>query len=155
SGQVKTPRSCNAKVMAKAWASHGSRNTGPSASRGTPGTATAARMAARGSIVTSGWLQIGLPGIDGNLRSGVAVFAPQFASIEAHGVKPLRVLAGSRRIAVGEDVAADDALDRAQVAAYVARKARVRRRVDIFCAHSIAHLECRLCICVALGRAAA
>src|SRR5262245_17970423 len=109
--------------MAKACASQGSRNTGPSASRGTPGTATAARMAACGSIPMSGRLQIRFPGVDRDSRGRVAAIAPQLAPVEAHGVKPLRILARSRRVAVWENVTADDAFDRANRAAHIAGQA--------------------------------
>src|SRR5262249_53377247 len=145
----------SANVMAKACASQGSRNTGPSVSRGTPGTAMAARMAACGSIPMSGRLQIGFPGVDRNFRGGVAPVTPQFAPVEAHGVKPLRILAGSRRIAVWKNVAADDALDRADVATHIARQASVRRRIDVLRTHLVARLERRCRIRLPFGRAAA
>src|SRR4029079_13112792 len=141
--------------MAKACASQGSRNTGPSASRGTPGTATAARMAACGSIAMSGRLQVRLPGVDGNPRGGVAFITPEFVPVESHGVKPLRILAGSRRIAVRENVTADDAFDRTDVTAHVARQARVSQRIDVLCTHFVAGFERRSRICVSLGRSAA
>jgi hypothetical protein len=50
SGHANKPFSCSVKAMANAWASHGARNTGPLASRGMPGTASAARRADSGSI---------------------------------------------------------------------------------------------------------
>src|SRR5262245_6078104 len=45
SGQLNRPRSCSASAMAKACASHGARNTGPSSSRGMLCTAAVARIA--------------------------------------------------------------------------------------------------------------
>src|SRR5262249_30880816 len=97
-------------------------------------------MAACGSIPMSGRLPIGLPGVDRTFRGRVALATPQFAPIETHGVKPLRVLAGSRRVAVRKNVTADDALDRADMAAHVSGQAGVRRRIDILRAHFLARL---------------
>src|SRR5215510_6807393 len=105
--------------MAKAWASHGARKTGPSASRGMPGTASAAcravcRATAKGS---SGMLEIGLEGIDGNPDRRICIRAPQFARIEAHRVKPLRLFAFAGHEGVGKHVRAVNALDYADVPA--------------------------------------
>src|SRR5260370_11045270 len=135
SGQVKTPRSWSASAMAKACASHGSRNKGSPQSSGMPG-----RLAADAA---SGRLEIGFPGIDQDLQLRVALGAPQFAALELHGVEPLRLLAGTRRIAVGKDVAAVHALDRAEMAANVARQARMPTRVHGPGAHPVAWLEAR------------
>ena len=48
--QAKRPFSCSASAIANAWASQGARKTGPFASRGTPGSASAARRAVSGSM---------------------------------------------------------------------------------------------------------
>src|SRR5262245_14930811 len=125
------PRSCSASVMAKACASQGSRNTGPSASRGTPGTAIAARMPARGSIDMSGALQIGLPRVDRDFGRRIAVRAPKLASIETHGVEPLRIFSRAGGVAVGKYMAAEHALDRADVPTHVSGQASMRRRIHI------------------------
>src|SRR5262249_30700257 len=120
--------------MAKACASHGSRNTGPPESTGIPGKLAAA---------ASGRLEVGFPGIDRDLEFRVALRAPQLAAVEAHGIEPLRIFAGARRVAVGKDVAAVHALDGAHVAADVARQAGVRARVQVLGADPIASLEPR------------
>src|SRR5260370_37672843 len=133
SGEVKTPRSWSASAMAKACASHGSRHKGSPQSSGMPG-----RLAAD---TASGRLEIGFPGIDRDLQFRFALGAPQFAALEAHGVEPLRILARARRIAVGKDVAAVHALDRAEVGADVARQARLPSRMQIPGAHPVARLE--------------
>src|ERR1700688_5234113 len=92
--------------MANASASHGSRNTGPSASRGMLGTSCVARRAAVLSIMR---LQIRLPGFDADPHRRIAVLAPQFAAVESHGIEPVRILAGIAGIGIGKHVAADDA----------------------------------------------
>src|SRR5262249_24603385 len=138
SGQVNTPRVCNATAMAKACASHGSRNTGPSASRGTPGTAAAAGApCARPHARLSRGIARGLERVDRHADGGIRVLAPQLTALEDHRVEPLRVLAPSRRGRVGEDVAAVDALDHADVSAHVTREARVRQGVEVPRAHAL------------------
>src|SRR5260370_13335746 len=119
--------------MAKACAAHGSRKTGSRKSSGMPG-----RLAADPA---SGRLEIGFPGIDRDLQFRVALGAPQFAALEAHGVEPPRILARARRIAVGKDVAAVHALDRAEMAADVARQARMPSRMQVPGAPPPARLE--------------
>src|SRR5712691_1288509 len=118
--------------MAKACASHGSPKTGSPESSGIPG-----RLAAASA---SGRLEIGFPGIDRDLQLRVALGAPQFAALEAHGVEPLRILAGARRIAVGKDMAAVRARDGAQVAPDIARQARMPARMHVPGAHPVARL---------------
>ena len=127
--QVNTPRSCSASVMAKACASHGSRNTGPSASRGMLGHFL--RGAGCGGLVDHFFLS---PAPDRAPRRrprpsrSDRVGAPQFAAVEAHGVEPLRIFAGAERVAVGKNMAADDALDDAGMPAHITRQPRMRRR---------------------------
>ena len=58
---------------------------------------------------------------------GSASGAPKLLGIEAHGVKPLRILAFAGSDGVGKDVGAVQALDHADMAARVARQARMRR----------------------------
>jgi hypothetical protein len=55
----------------------------------------------------------------------------------------LRVLAGADRCGVGKDMAATHRLDRAELAAGIARKACVRRWVDIPGPHGLTCLEPR------------
>src|SRR5712691_12850503 len=121
--------------MAKACASHGSRNTGSPQSSGMPG-----RLAADAA---SGRLEIGFPGIDRDLQLGIALGAPQFATLELHGIEPLRLLAGARRIAVGKHVAPADTLDRADMATHVARQTRMPARMHVPGAHPVARPEAR------------
>src|SRR5215469_10872617 len=97
-------------AIAKACASHGSRNTGPASSRGMPGTASAARRAAVGSTGMSGRIEIGLKGVDRNLQRRIAVRPPQLAPLEEHGIEPLRVIARAGGGAVGKNVTAVQAL---------------------------------------------
>src|SRR5262245_19367139 len=141
--------------MAKACASQGSRNTGPSASRGTPGTAIAARMPARGSSGMSGALQIRLPCVDRDFDRRIAVRTPQLASIEAHGVKPLRILSRASRAAAGTHMAADHAFDDANVTTHVSGQADVRLGIDVLGPDAVARFELGFRIRVAFGRTSA
>src|SRR5499427_318977 len=127
--------------MAKACASHGSRNTGPSASRGIPGTASVARRVAARSMAISGRLQIGLESFDRYRHRRIGVIAPQFARVEADGVEPLRMLALANRGSVREDVATLHALDNAGVPAHVTRQPGMRCWIDIPGPHAVARLE--------------
>src|SRR5437870_1312992 len=89
--QANRPLACSARVMAKAWACHGSRNTGPCASAGRPGLASSARLAATGSIASmSRRFQIGLERLDRDLQRRVGIGAPQVTPVEADRVEPLR-----------------------------------------------------------------
>src|SRR4051812_45360064 len=107
--------------MAKACASHGSRKTGPFASRGICGSA----------FRRSGWLKIRLPAVDRHAESRIGVSPPKLRSLEDHRVDPLRVLALAMRIGVGEDVAALTLLYDAELAAGIARQPRVTGRIHI------------------------
>src|SRR5262249_34783577 len=141
--------------MAKACASQGSRNTGPSASRGTPGTAIAARMPARGSSGMSGALQIRLPCVDRDFGGRIAVRAPKLASIETHGVKPLRIFSRALRVAVGKHVAANHAFDGANVTTHISGQAGMCRGIDIPGPDAVAGFELGFRIRVAFGRTTA
>ena len=58
--------------------------------------------------------------------------APQSSSrVEAHRVKPLRIIAFAGRYRIGKSVGAVQTLDYADVAARVARQACVRLRMDV------------------------
>src|SRR5450631_426753 len=128
--------------MAKACASHGSRNTGPPRSScGTPGTTSVARRAAAGSTVMSGRFQIRLESLDRDSQGRVDVRPPEQAAVEHHGVEPLRILAPAGRDGVRKDVATAERLYHPFTAARVARQARVARRVDVLRVHSVARLE--------------
>src|SRR6516225_6399940 len=59
--------------------------------------------------VRSCQLEIGLPGLDGDPDRRIGILAPQFAAIEAHGVKPLWTLASVDRVAIRKDVAPNNA----------------------------------------------
>src|SRR5688500_12373032 len=115
--------------MAKACASHGSRNTGPCSSRGMPGTAAVAWRAAAGSNFGSGGLKVRLERLDRYGQRRIGMGAPEVARVEHHRVKPLRVLALPCRDRVGKDMAAAHRFDQAFMAARVTRKPRVRRRI--------------------------
>ena len=62
----------------------------------------------------------------------VRVRAPKLLSIEAHRVKPLRIVAFAGSYRIGKDVRAMQALDHADVAARIARQACVRRSGECF-----------------------
>src|SRR5687767_712615 len=127
--------------MAKACASHGSRNSGPCSSRGMPGTTSMARRNVAGSTVISGGLQVRLEGLDRDRERRVGVRPPEVAAVENYSVEPLRVLAPARRDGVREDVAAAHCLDHPSTAARVARQAGVARRVYVLRVHPVARLE--------------
>src|SRR5262245_45955115 len=130
--------------MANAWASHGARKTGPLVSRGMPGTASAARRAASGSMDDdSGMFQIRLKRLDGDFQLWIRVRAPKLLGIEAHGIKPLWIFALADSHGVRKHVSAMHALDHAHVSARITRQTRMRRRVDVFRAHAVAHFEAR------------
>src|SRR5674536_400832 len=77
-------------------------------------------------------LQIRLPGVDRDGHARIGAFAPQFAAVETHRIKPLRVLTGASGVAVRENMTADHALDLTQMPAHIARQPRVGERIDIF-----------------------
>src|SRR4029077_20265147 len=117
---------------------------GPSASRGTPGTAMAARIAAWGSNPMSGRLQIGLPGVDRDFHGRITIRAPKLAAIEAHGVEPLRIFASAGRVAVRENMKSNHTLDGADMTAHIAWQPCVGEWIDIFRPDALAGLErCR------------
>src|SRR6266550_3533790 len=99
--QANTPLSYSASAMAKACASQGARKTGPLSSRGIPGTASAALRAASGWINFSGMFEIGLKRFDGNLQLWVRIRTPKVPRVEAHRVKPLRIVAFAGRYRIG------------------------------------------------------
>src|SRR5689334_9906632 len=105
------------------------------------GSAAVARRAASGSI--SGGLKIGLPCFDRDLECRIGALAPQFAAVEQHGIKPLRILALADRYAVGEDVATAHAFDHPDMAARVARQAGVCLRMNVLSAHPVTDIEAR------------
>src|SRR4030095_10880181 len=119
--QGNRPLSYSASAMANAWASHGARKTGPFASRGMPGSASAARWAVCGSMDDdSDMFEIRLKRFDGNLQLWLRARAPKLLGIEAHGIKPLRVLAFAGNHGVGKNVSAMQALDHPHVSARIA-----------------------------------
>ena len=89
----------------------------------------------------SDMFEIGLKRFDGDFQFRVRVRAPKLLSIEAHGIKPLRIFAFAGSYGVGKDVRAMQALDHAHVAARIARQARMRRWVNVFRAHAVADFE--------------
>src|SRR5258705_12579253 len=97
--------------MANAWASQGARKTGPFASRGIPGIASATRRAASGSIDDSDMFEIRLKRFDGDFQLRVRVRAPNLLGIEAHGINPLRVFAPAGSDGDRQDMRAVQSLD--------------------------------------------
>src|SRR6266487_1612833 len=84
--------------MAKACASHGSRNTEPSRSNGMPGTDCVTCRTGSLPIVLfamdeSRRLKIRLEGVDGDFQGRVGIRTPQFGPVEHHRVEPLRIVA--------------------------------------------------------------
>src|SRR6476620_4689607 len=130
--------------MANAWASHGARKTGPFSSRGMPGRASAARRAAAGSMdADSDMFEIRFKGFDGDFQFRLGIRAPKLASVEAHGVKPLRILALAGGDGVRKDVRAMQTLHHTDTAARVAWQTRVRRWMNVLRAHVVADFEAR------------
>src|SRR5262249_15051303 len=120
--QANKPFSYSASAMANAWASQGARKTGPLVSRGMPGTASAARRAASGSIDDdSGMFQIRLERLDGNLQPWIRVCAPELPGIETNRIKPLWIFALADSHGVGKHVSAMQPFDYADVSARVTR----------------------------------
>ena len=80
--------------MAKACASHGSRNTGPCSSRGMPGNGRRLRGAPRPDRTSSqAGSRYGSKASTETVSVGSAFGAPELAAVEDHRVKPLRILA--------------------------------------------------------------
>src|SRR6516164_9917423 len=88
-------------------------------------------------------LEIGLPRLDRDFERGIAALAPQFTAVEYHGVEPVRFLAAAGDHRIGEDVAAADAFDDADVAADVARQARVADGMHVLHADAVADRKAR------------
>src|SRR5271154_4872207 len=86
-------------------------------------------------------LQIRFEGVDGNLDRGVGFRTPQFGTVKDHGVEPLRIFAQFHRGGVRENLAAQNALDQADMAACIAGKTRMRGWMDVLCPHAIPRFE--------------
>ena len=71
------------------------------------------------------------------LTVGIEILTPQFAAIEAHGVKPVGILANANRVAVWKDVAPYNTHHFACMPARVSWQARVLVRMDIARAHLV------------------
>src|SRR5256885_2924121 len=117
--------------MAKACASHGSRNTGPSASRGIAGKASS----------RSGRFKIRLPAIDRDGERRIGIVAPKLGPREDDGIDPLRVFAATMRIGVREYITASTAFDDPKLAARIARQPRVPGRMKVARPHPISRLK--------------
>src|SRR5580693_7898489 len=70
-------------------------------------------------------LQIRLERFDRDLERRVGALAPQFATVEQHGVEPLRIVALAEGCGIGKDMAAANGLDDTDLFARVARQAGV------------------------------
>ena len=145
-------------VSAKACASHGSRNTGPSASQGMLGTARG-RVARRRDRLRSHARRYA--GSRYGSNASIEIFEVGSASgphssrlVEHHRVEPLRIVALIGRDRVRIHVAAVAHLDHADLVAGVARQPRVRRRMDVLGAHPVARLELLRALRLAVERAA-
>jgi hypothetical protein len=68
--------------------------------------------------------QVGFKSLDRDLNRGVGLLAPQFAPGEDHRIEPLRVLARPQRGGIRKHMASAHGLDRAELAAGIARQAR-------------------------------
>ena len=71
------------------------------------------------------------------------MLAPKFARGEVHRVDMLRLLAEEMRIGIRENKDAVVAIDHAELAARVAREARMPDRMHVPCAHAIAGSKTR------------
>src|SRR5262249_15848895 len=103
----------------------------------------------------SGALQIRLPCVDRDFARRIAVRTPKLASIETHGVKPLRIFSRARGVAVRKHMAADHALDGADVTTHVSGKAGVCWGIDILGPDACAGFELGFRFRVAFGRTTA
>src|SRR5215471_21213493 len=139
--------------MAKACASQGALNTGPSMSRGRLGSSRSSDGSARATAAqstggrvfagTSARLEVRFPAVDiHGRRSGV--LSPEIGGFESHRVQPLRLFPGSESIAVGKHVRPMHVHDRSRLATTIARQPGVGRRIDIERAYMIADREARL-----------
>ena len=135
--QVKMPRSCRLRVMAKAWASHGSRKTGPSC----PAAAPAATASISGSWLPP--LKMGLPAIDGDGMTWIGRLAPELGPAEDDGIDPLRILAPCHWHWCRERRSSLNPLYNAGLAADIARQARMTQGIDVLRAHAVTHPEHR------------
>src|SRR5688572_13668956 len=94
--------------MPNAWASHGARKTGPSASRGIAGSSPRSG----GRIVMSGPIEVVIPQVDVHELARGRRRPPQLLRAELHAVDVLGLLALLQRVGVGKDedavVAVDD-----------------------------------------------
>src|SRR5215470_2892935 len=87
--------------------------------------------------------KVGFEGFDRNRNRGISLLAPQFAAGKDDRIEPLRVLASADCGGIGKDMAAAHSLDRAELAASVARQAGMGCRIDVARAHGVAGLEPR------------
>src|SRR5262245_11803238 len=102
------------------------------------GIASAARRADSGSMDEfSDMFEIRLECFDGNFDGRVRIRSPKFLGVEAHRIKPLRILALAGDDGVGKDVSAVQALDHPDVAARIARQAGMRPWMNVFRADGV------------------
>src|SRR5215472_1367803 len=87
--------------------------------------------------------EVGLESFDRDLDCGVGLLAPQFPAGEDHRVEPLWVLARPNRGAIRKYVATANRLDRAELAACVARQTGMCRGMNVLSAHNVTLLEAR------------
>src|SRR5215831_8548625 len=80
---------------------------------------------------------------DGNFDGRVRIRSPKFLGVEAHRIKPLRILTLTGDDGVRKDVSAMQALDHPDVAARIARQARMRPWMNVLRAHAVADFEPR------------
>src|SRR5687767_13392050 len=95
------------------------------------------------SCLCSCWLKIALPQIEACVVALGGLRPPQFAHREGDGVEVLRRLAVHMGVAVGKDMPAVMDLHDPDLAAGIARQTGVAGRIDVACAHPLAHREFR------------
>src|SRR5215475_2737771 len=91
----------------------------------------------------SDMFEIRFEGFDGDFYRRVRIRSPKFLSVEAHRIKPLRILALAGDDGVRKDMSAVQALDHPHVAARIARQARMCPWMNVLRAHVVADFEPR------------
>src|SRR4029077_3088838 len=134
--QVKCPCSESFTARAKAWACHGSANTGPPASRGRAGRFSCSES-------ESGWVKVIIPHIDVHRIQRGGLLAPKFARGKTHRINVLRILAKKMSVGIRKNESAVVSMDRSEFSARVPRQPRMPHRIDVAGAHLLAHFEAR------------
>src|SRR5262245_61488518 len=91
----------------------------------------------------SGRLEIVVEEIDVQRGSGLGVCSPELGAGEPYAVDVLRLLTRTVRVGVGKDARGVDEMDRAALAAHVARQPGMPRRLHVAGPHRLADREAR------------